>query len=119
MGYDIKKLNSVEAIQVPMKIKKSDLSKFGIDEREYELFVRCKKADAQIRIIIKIGKIFEVENLSLKKANSDADYNQVDKTTVDDYQEMWKFDDEIAFWLKLFTGEIPPQKCSTQVNIEG
>jgi hypothetical protein len=109
MGYDIKKLNSVKAIQVPTKIKKSDLSKFEVDEEEYEQFMRFKKADAQIRIIITIGNILKIENLSLKKANSDADYNQVDKRLVDAYQEMWGFDDDIACWLKLFTGENNPK----------
>jgi len=82
---------------VPTKIKKIDLNKFGVDEKKYENFVKFKKADAQIRIIIKIANILKIENLSLKKANSDADYNQIDKRTVDDYQEMWEFDDEIAF----------------------
>jgi len=109
MGYNIKKLDSVKAIQVPTRIKKSDLSKFGVEEEDYEQFVRFKKADAQIRIIIKIGSILKIENLSLKKANSDADYNQIDKRTVDFYQEIWGFDNEIALWLKLFTGEILPQ----------
>ena len=109
MGYDIKKLDSVKAIQVPTRIRKSDLSKFEADEKEYDLFVRFKKADAQIRIIIKIGNILKIENLSLKKANSDADYNQIDKRTVDFYQEMWRFDNEITLWLKLFTGEILPK----------
>ena len=109
MGYDIKKLNSVKAIQVPTRIKKSDLSKFEVDEEEYEQFIRFKKADAQIRIIITIGNILKIENLSLKKANSDADYNQVDKRLVDAYQEMWGFDDNIACWLKLFTGENNPK----------
>lgn len=118
MGYDIKKLNSVKAIQIPTRIKKTDLSKFEVDEEEYEQFVRFKKADAQIRIIIKIGNILKIENLSLKKANSDADYNQIDKRIINDYQEMWKFDDEIAFWLKLFTGELPPKKYSPQIGIE-
>jgi hypothetical protein len=109
MGYDIKKLNSVKAIQVPTRIKKSDLSKFEVDEEEYEQFMRFKKADAQIRIIITIGNILKIENLSLKKANSEADYNQVDKRLVDSYQEMWGFDDNIACWLKLFTGENNPK----------
>jgi hypothetical protein len=109
MGYDVKKLDSVKAIQVPTRIKKSDLSKFEVNEEEYEQFVRFKKADAQIRIIIKIGNIHKIENLSLKKANSDADYNQIDKRTVDFYQEMWNFDNEMALWLKLFTGEILPK----------
>lgn len=45
------------------------------------------------------------ENISLKKANSDADYNQIDKRSIDNYQKMWNFDNDIAFWLKLFSGE--------------
>ncbi len=118
MGYDIKKLDSVKATQVPTRIKRSDLRRFGIDEKEYEQFVRFKKADAQIRIIIKIGNILKIENLSLKKANSDADYNQIDKRTVDDYQEMWKFDSEISFWLKLFTGELSPKKHLEKIGIK-
>jgi len=109
MGYNIKKLDSVKATKVPTKIKKSDLTKFGLNEEQYTQFVRFKKADAQIRIIIKIGNILKIENLSLKKANSDADYNQIDKRTVDFYQEMWRFDNEIALWLKLFTGEVLPK----------
>ncbi|MGB9628145.1 MAG: type II restriction endonuclease, partial [Thermodesulfobacteriota bacterium] len=74
----------------------------------FEELMKFKKADAQIRIVITIGKIIKVENLSLKKANSDADYNQVDKRWVDAYQEMWGFNDQIAIGLKLFTGEINP-----------
>ena len=70
--------------------------------------MRFKKADAQLRIFIKLGDILRIENLSLKKANSDADYNQVDKRWVSSYQEMWGFDDEIALGLKLFAGEINP-----------
>uniref|UniRef100_A0A7C6EAV1 Type II restriction endonuclease n=1 Tax=candidate division WOR-3 bacterium TaxID=2052148 RepID=A0A7C6EAV1_UNCW3 len=52
--------------------------------------------------------MIKVENLSLKKANSDADYNQVDKRWVDTYKGIWKFDDKVALGLKLFTGEIKP-----------
>jgi len=120
MGYDIKKLNSVKAIQIPTSIKKIDLSKFEVkeEEEEYEQFVRFKKADAQIRIIIMIGNILKIENLSLKKANSDADYNQIDKRTVEVYREIWNFDDEIAFWLKLFTGELDPKRYSRKTGIK-
>ena len=118
MGYDVKKLDSVKATQVPTRIKKTDLCKFGVNEEEYEQFVRFKKADAQISIIIKIGNILKIENLSLKKANKDADYNQIDKRSVDSYQEMWKFSDEIAFWLKLFTGELDPKKYSRKTGIK-
>jgi hypothetical protein len=110
MGYDLKKINSIDAVQIPTRIKKSDLEKYQIKENEFEKLMKFKKADAQIRIVIKIGNILKIENLSLKKANSDADYNQIDKRSIDDYQSMWGFDDEIAFWLKLFTGELIPKK---------
>ncbi|MFH0947450.1 MAG: hypothetical protein V1833_00410 [Elusimicrobiota bacterium] len=109
MGYNSDKIDSVKAIQIPIKIKKDDLEKFNITERDYSEFVKFKKADAQIRITIKIGNILKIENLSLKKANADADYNQIDKRTVDTYRQMWKFDDEIVLWLKIFTGEINPK----------
>lgn len=46
MGYDIKKLNFIEAIQIPARIKKSDLSKFEVKEEGNVQFVRFKKADA-------------------------------------------------------------------------
>ncbi|ODS40123.1 hypothetical protein BEH94_02205 [Candidatus Altiarchaeales archaeon WOR_SM1_SCG] len=112
MGYKIEKIDSLKAIQVPTRIKKSDIEKFGISEEDFEDLMRFKKADAQIRIVITIGNILKIENLSLKKANKDADYNQVDKRWVDAYQDMWRFDDEIALWLKLFTGENNPKSFS-------
>jgi len=110
MGYDLNKIDYVKAIQIPTRIRKSDARKFGFSEEEYEELMRFKKTDVQIqiRLIIRVNKVIKVENLSLKKANSDADYNQVDKRWVDSYREMWHFDGEIALALKLFTGEINP-----------
>lgn len=31
---------------------------------------------------------------------------------------MWNFDDEIVFWLKLFTGELTPQKHLEEIGIK-
>jgi len=107
LGYNPQEIDSVEAIQIPTKMKKQDVEKLCLKET-FEELMKFKKADAQIRIVITIGKIIKIENLSLKKANSDADYNQVDKRWVDTYKEIWKFDDEVALGLKLFTGEIKP-----------
>lgn len=107
MGYDIKSIDSVEAILIPTRMKKENVKKLGLRE-SFEELMKFKKADAQIRIVITIGKIIKIENLSLKKANSDADYNQVDKRWVDSYKEMWGFDNDVSFGLKLFTGEIDP-----------
>lgn len=116
MGYSIEKINSVNAFQIPTRIKKSEVEKFGISDENFNDLMKFKKADAQIRIMITIGNILKIENLSFKKANSDADYNQVDKRTVDEYQKMWNFDDEISFWLKLFTGENNPKSFPNIIN---
>jgi len=112
MNYDLKRLDKVEALQIPVRINKKYYDVYNIDEDEddYNSFVRFKKADAQIKLIIKIGKIIKYEYISIKKANSDADYNQIDKRTVDTYQEMWCFDNEIKKWLKLFSGDTVPNK---------
>ena len=115
MGYESNKIDLVEAIQIPTRMKRSDIIRLGLKEN-FDDLMRFKKTDVQIRIKIIIGKIIKVENLSLKKANSDADYNQVDKRWVDTYKEMWKFDDDVALGLKLFTGELKPSSRSAIIN---
>ncbi len=115
MGYNLSEIDFVEAVQIPARMKKEEIEKLGLKEIFGEL-MKVKKADAQIRILITLGKIIKIENLSLKKANSNADYNQVDKRWVDTYKEMWGFDDEVAFGLKLFTGEIKPSTCHEMIK---
>ena len=119
MGYNPDKIDYVKAIQIPTRIKKADIRKFGFSKEEYEELMHFKKTDVQVQIklIIRINNALKVENLSLKKANSDADYNQVDKRWVDTYKEMWHFDDEIAVALKLFTGEITPSLYPDMLKI--
>ncbi len=63
------------------------------------------KTDLQVKIIVKLKKGFSVENLSVKKANSDASFNQVDKRWVDKYKKMWAMPDDVTELLKRFTGE--------------
>ena len=77
MGYDLNKIEYVKAIQIPTRIKREELKNLGYNEEEYEELMRFKKADVQvqIRVIICINGVLKIENLSLKKANSDADYN--------------------------------------------
>jgi len=78
--------------------------------------LKYKKADAQICVIIKMESIVKVENISIKKSNSNADFNQVDKRHVASYQEMWNFNDEIATYLKLFTGAIKAKDYPEIIN---
>ena len=123
MGYNSDKIDSVKAMQIPTRIKKEDLEKFSITERDYSEFVKFKKSDAQIKIIIKIGSILKIENLSLKKVTIkknklNSGFNQVDKRWVDAYQQIWHFDNEMATGLKLFTGEInPPKEITSRTKL--
>jgi hypothetical protein len=120
MGYKLNEIDNIKAIQIPTRLKKFEINEFGFSEDEYEELIHFKKTDVQvqIRLILYLNNAIKVENLSLKKANSDADYNQVDKRWVDTYKLMWHFDEEIAIALKLFTGEIKPVKKPELLKIK-
>ena len=115
MGYDLDKIDCVKAIRIPPKTKKTKIS----TKEKYEGLVHFKKADiqVQIKLIIRIEDALKIENLSLKKTNSDANYNQVDKRSVDTYKKLWHFDNTIAVALKLFTGELPPSSYPDMLKI--
>lgn len=83
MGYPFKKIHSIQGLIVPVRIQELNRAKYGLDNKESLEF---KKADLQIRIFIQVEDILKIENISLKKANSNADYNQVDKRSVDAYR---------------------------------
>jgi len=59
---------------------------------------------------ITLKKLISVQNLSVKKANSDADYNQIDKRWVKNYIEMWEIPEDIVILLEIFCGEISPSE---------
>ncbi|MBI5188305.1 MAG: hypothetical protein HZA07_04450, partial [Nitrospirae bacterium] len=122
MGYDTKEIDSVEAIHIPTRIKKTDIERFSLRE-DFAEIMRFKKADAQLRIKIVIGDIVKIENLSLKKVTIRKDkptsgFNQIDKRWVDSYQQIWSFDNNVTLGLKLFAGEIkPPKEIVTKVKL--
>ena len=114
MGYDYHKINLLTATQIPVRINKEKALLFGITEEKYEETVKYKKADIQIKIEITIKNVTYVENISLKKANKTAGFNQVDKRPVPTYQKIWHFDDSIAYWLQCFSGAILPSAIDNQ-----
>lgn len=60
------------------------------DLRKVEVIIlHGYKTDVQIKVIITSKEAISVQNLSIKKANSDADFNQVDKRCVDHYAKLW------------------------------
>src|SRR3989344_5089539 len=63
MNYNLKEIKKVEAV-----------------------ILHGHKADIQVKVIITLKKAISVQNLSIKKANSDADYNQIDKRWVEKYK---------------------------------
>ena len=85
MGYNLKKIKKVKAEVL-----------YG------------HKTDVQVKVTITLKKLISVQNLSVKKANSDADYNQIDKRWVKNYIEMWGIPEDIVILLKIFCGEISP-----------
>jgi len=117
MGYNLSFVQNVEAIQVPLRIKKEDAFLYHLDANiEINEMLKYKKADTQICVIIRADDMIKVENISIKKANSNADFNQIDKRYVSSYQQMWHFNDDIATYLKLFTGEIKAKNYPKIVN---
>jgi len=109
MGYELDKIKDVTAFHIPTRISTQEFRKYCIREEDFYNLAKFKKADAQVKLTIYIGNIVKIENISIKKANSNSNYNQIDKRPVSAYKEMWHFDDDVELWLKLFTGEKIPK----------
>ena len=63
----------------------------GVTKKKYEETIKYKKADIQVRVEILIDNVLHVENISLKKANKSAGFNQVDKRAVFNLQNYVEF----------------------------
>lgn len=117
MGYDYRKINLLTAIQIPVRINKEKALNLGITEDKYDETIKYKKADIQIKIKIIVDDVLYVENMSLKKSNKNAGFNQIDKRPVQTYQSIWKFNNTLAYWLKCFTGAILPSDIDAKYKI--
>jgi len=114
MGYDVNQIRKVTAIQIPTRLNQTRVENLGISLKHFNFTQKFKKADIQVQLIIIINDIIYRENISLKKANETANFNQIDKRSVDTYQDMWQFDDKIARTLKQFTGVIKPNETEKE-----
>lgn len=108
MGYDVEKVAALTAVQIPTRLNRKVIDNFAITEEKFAETQKFKKADIQIQLTITMDAVIYRENISLKKANTTANFNQIDKRSVDTYQAMWGFNDSIATTLKKFTGVITP-----------
>ena len=61
----------------------------------------------------KTTKVLSVENIQVKLVTGENGFNQVEKKRVEQYKEAWHMPDEIATLLKLYDGELPPRKNSS------
>ncbi len=118
MGYNPNNIDKLTATQIPVRINLDKAIALGITEDKYEESIKFKKADIQVKVEITIDNIVHIENISLKKANKSAGFNQVDKRAVLTYQKIWAFNDEIAKWLRAFTGDILPKDILSQQELE-
>ncbi len=118
MGYNPNNIDKLTATQIPVRINLDKAIALGITEEKYEESIKFKKADIQVKIEITIDNIVHIENISLKKANKSAGFNQVDKRAVLTYQKIWNFDNDIAKWLRAFTGDILPKDILSQQELE-
>jgi len=75
------------------------------------------KTDVQIKVTITLKKLISIQNLSVKKTNSDADYNQIDKRWVKNYIELWNIPEKIVTILKIFCGELSPSELLKEKKI--
>lgn len=118
MGYNYKKIQTIIAIQIPVRINLEKAISFGVSEEKYDETIKFKKADIQVRVEIVIDDILHVENISLKKSNKSAGFNQVDKRPVLTYKQTWKFNENTSKWLRLFTGDILPEEILSKKELK-
>ena len=69
-----------------------------------------EKADVQLLIKTKKGEF--VEGISIKLVSSPNGFNQIDKRWLATYAKMWKMPPDVVEALKLFVGEVKPNKPS-------
>lgn len=118
MGYNPQKIQKIFAVQIPVRINLEKAISLGVSKEKYDETIKFKKADIQIRVEIVIDNVLHIENISLKKSNKSARFNQVDKRPVLTYKKSWKFNDDIAKWLRLFTGDILPEEILSKKELQ-
>lgn len=94
MDYNLKEIEKVEAI-----------------------ILHGYKTDVQVKVTITLKNAISVQNLSIKKANSDADYNQIDKRWVRNYIDLWNIPEKIVSLLEIFCGKISPKQLVKEGKI--
>ena len=94
------------------------LASMGYSPEEIESVKATKphgeKADVQVRVRTKSGE--RIEGISIKLVSSTNGFNQVDKRWLSQYAKLWKMPDEVVDGLKLYVGEVRPNKPSRNAD---
>jgi hypothetical protein len=69
-----------------------------------------EKADVQVRV--RTGSAERVEGISIKLVSTQTGFNQIDKRWLRQYVRMWKVPVDVEAGLRLFLGEVKPNKPS-------
>jgi hypothetical protein len=98
----------------------NSLAKMWLEAMHYKLeeieFVKAQKIDGsfkadvqvEIRVIIKLKSLTDIQNLQVKLVSNKKGFNQIDKRWLEKYKELWNIPDNVLKLLKHFTGELPP-----------
>ena len=71
---------------------------------------------ADVEVLIKTRSTERKEGISIKLVSSPHGFNQIDKRWLSHYVKMWKIPADVEAGLKLFLGELPPNKTSRDPN---
>lgn len=73
-----------------------------------------EKADIQVKVKTKVGE--RTEGISIKLVSTTNGFNQIDKRWLAHYVKMWKVPADVEMALKLYLGEVKPNKASRNVD---
>ncbi len=117
MEYDLKKIESVEAISGSEAKKRLISEGMRFDSGNV-------KTDVKVIVTIYFKNSSEPQNISVKlvtvrhtnSRNNHTGFNQIDKRRVEKYRQLWSMPENIEKTFKYFTGELPPYKPNTKDN---
>ena len=71
---------------------------------------------ADVEVLVKTRSAERKEGISIKLVSSPHGFNQIDKRWLSHYVKMWRIPADVEAPLKLFLGELPPDKTSRAPN---
>ncbi len=73
-----------------------------------------EKADIQVKVKTRTGE--KVDGISIKLVSNPNGFNQIDKRWLSHYVKLWNIPPDVEIALKLFVGEVKPNKPSRDTN---